>query len=94
MAKTDVQVTSDAEESAVSVPEKQVREKNIFRVRGMPDIPLLVIILILVGFGLCVELVNESFDLGFHSHEFHQSSRLVMRRADIIFFTGSQDLRV
>ena len=54
MAKTDVQVTSDAEESAVSVPEKQVKEKNIFRVRGMPDIPLLVIILILVGFGLAM----------------------------------------
>ena len=29
---------------------KQVKERNIFRLRGMPDIPLLVIILILVGF--------------------------------------------
>ena len=30
---------------------KQVKERNIFRLRGMPDIPLLVVILILVGFG-------------------------------------------
>ena len=35
-------------------PQRQVKEKNIFRVRGMPDIPLLVIILILVGFGLAM----------------------------------------
>lgn len=38
-------------EQALTEPKKQVRERNIRRLRGMIDIPLLVVILILVGFG-------------------------------------------
>lgn len=55
MQKTDIQ-TADSPETpqAGENTGRQVKEKNIFRVRGMPDIPLLVIILILVGFGLAM----------------------------------------
>lgn len=45
-------INAAASEAAVAKPEKQVRERNIFRVRGMMDIPLLIIIMILLGFGL------------------------------------------
>lgn len=40
-----------AETAVAAAPKKQIRERNIFRLRGMPDIPLLVIILIFIGFG-------------------------------------------
>ena len=44
--------TAQAQSAAVAAPpKKQIKERNIFRLRGLPDIPLLVIILILVGFG-------------------------------------------
>ncbi len=46
--------TVGAAETSAPAVKRQVREKNIFRVRGMPDIPLLVIVLILVGFGLAM----------------------------------------
>lgn len=54
MQKTDLQTSEHAKEAEVPEIKKQVKEKNIFRVRGMPDIPLLIIILILVGFGLAM----------------------------------------
>ncbi len=54
MQKTDLQTETETQEVPAVEVKKQVREKNIFRVRGMPDIPLLVIILILVGFGLAM----------------------------------------
>ena len=54
MQKTDLQTETETREVPAAEVTKQVREKNIFRVRGMPDIPLLVIILILVGFGLAM----------------------------------------
>ncbi len=54
MASDNTEIQSVAESGAVTAPGRQIKEKNIFRVRGMPDIPLLVIILILVGFGLAM----------------------------------------
>jgi cell division protein FtsW len=54
MASDNTEIQSVAESGAVVAPGRQIKEKNIFRVRGMPDIPLLVIILILVGFGLAM----------------------------------------
>ena len=54
MQKTDLQTETETQEVPAVEVKKQVREKNIFRVRGMPDIPLLVIILVLVGFGLAM----------------------------------------
>ena len=54
MQKTDLPEKTEEQENSAAEVTKQVREKNIFRVRGMPDIPLLVIILILVGFGLAM----------------------------------------
>ena len=54
MQKTDLQTETETPEVPAVEVKKQVREKNIFRVRGMPDIPLLVIILVLVGFGLAM----------------------------------------
>ena len=54
MAAENTDIQTAVETEAVAAPGRQVKEKNIFRVRGMPDIPLLVIILILVGFGLAM----------------------------------------
>ena len=54
MAAENTDIQTAVETKAVAAPGRQVKEKNIFRVRGMPDIPLLVIILILVGFGLAM----------------------------------------
>lgn len=54
MSNTDLQTGTEAPQAPSTEVKKIVKEKNIFRVRGMPDIPLLVIILILVGFGLAM----------------------------------------
>ena len=48
--------------------ELQIRERNIFRVRGMIDIPLVVIILILVGFGIAM-VYSASYPWAEHDYD-------------------------
>ncbi len=57
-------------ETGVVLPEKKTirKERNTVRVKGSPDIPLIVSILMLVGFGLAM-VYSASFPLAEHDHQ-------------------------
>jgi cell division protein FtsW len=57
-------------ETGVVLPEKKTirKERNTVRVKGSPDIPMIVSILMLVGFGLAM-VYSASFPLAEHDHQ-------------------------
>lgn len=84
---------------AAAAPQKrEIRERNIFRLRGMPDIPLLVIILILVGFGTAM-VYSASYPWA--EHDYGNSYYYVRRQlifvalgAFAMFVASSVDYKV
>ncbi len=87
-----------AETAVAAAPKKQIRERNIFRLRGMPDIPLLVIILIFIGFGTAM-VYSASYPWA--EHDYGNSYYYVRRQlifvalgAVAMFLASSVDYKV